>query len=97
MKAETEAEPRPSGRAESNLRVRRVFLVFVVLAAVLLIAEHRLHVLGYLPWLILLACPLMHVFMHRGHHGHHGRGGTPTPAEPPAATTGPGDNTGAAP
>ena len=74
MKAETEAEPRPSGRAESNLRVRRVFPVFVVLAAVLLIAEHRLHVLGYLPWLILLACPLMHVFMHRG-HGHKGNQG----------------------
>jgi|JTFP01.1.fsa_nt_gb hypothetical protein len=72
MKAETEAEPRPSGRAESNLRVRRVFPVFVVLAAVLLIAEHRLHVLGYLPWLILLACPLMHVFMHHG-HGHNGK------------------------
>lgn len=76
MKAETEAEPRPSGRAESNLRVRRVFPVFVVLAAILLIAEHRLHVLGYLPWLILLACPLMHVFMHHG-HGHKGKH-TPT-------------------
>lgn len=74
MKAETEVEPRPSGRAASNLRVRRVFLVFVGLAAVLLIVEHRLHVLGYLPWLILLACPLMHVFMHRG-HGHKGNQG----------------------
>ena len=69
MKAETEVEPVPPERAESSSRVRRVFLVFVVLAAVLLIAEHRLPVLGYLPWLILLACPLMHVFMHRG-HGH---------------------------
>ena len=76
MKAETEVEPRPSGRAASNLRVRRVFLVFVGLAAVLLIVEHRLHVLGYLPWLILLACPLMHVFMHRD-HGHK-RKHTPT-------------------
>ena len=76
MKAETEVEPRPSGRAASNLRVRRVFLVFVGLAAVLLIVEHRLHVLGYLPWLILLACPLMHVFMHRD-HGHKGKH-TPT-------------------
>lgn len=72
MKAETEVEPVPPERAESSSRVRRVFLVFVVLAAVLLIAEHRLHVLGYLPWLILLACPLMHVFMHHG-HGHNGK------------------------
>lgn len=76
MKAETEVEPAPPERAESSSRVRRVFLVFVVLAAVLLIAEHRLHVLGYLPWLILLACPLMHVFMHHG-HGHKGKH-TPT-------------------
>ena len=74
MKAETEAEPGPPGRAESSSRVRRVFWVFVGLAAVLLIAEHRLHVLGYVPWLILLACPLMHVFMHRG-HGHKGNQG----------------------
>ena len=76
MKAETEVEPVPPERAESSSRVRRVFLVFVELAAVLLIAEHRLHVLGYLPWLILLACPLMHVFMHGG-HGHKGKH-TPT-------------------
>jgi hypothetical protein len=25
-----------------------------------------------LPWLILLACPLLHVFMHGGHAGHGG-------------------------
>lgn len=36
-----------------------------------LVAEHSAHLLGALPYLILLACPLMHVFMHRG-HGHHG-------------------------
>ena len=71
MKADPdpEAEPGPPGRAETSSMARRVFWVFVGLAAVLLIAEHRLHVLGYLPWLILLACPLMHVFMHGG-HGH---------------------------
>jgi hypothetical protein len=45
----------------------------VVLAAVagwFLWTEHRAHVFGALPWLVLLACPLMHVFMHHGHHGH---------------------------
>jgi len=40
---------------------------------VLLLAfEHRMHLsglLGWLPYLILLACPLMHLFMHGG-HGH---------------------------
>jgi hypothetical protein len=37
-----------------------------------LVTEHRAHLLGVLPYLLLLACPLMHVFMHRGHHGGHG-------------------------
>lgn len=36
-----------------------------------LLAEHREHVFTLLPYLILLACPLMHVFMHRGHHHGH--------------------------
>jgi len=36
------------------------------------------HFFGALPFLLLLACPLMHLFMH---HGHGGRGGSlPAPA-----------------
>lgn len=32
--------------------------------------EHYGHVLGALPYLVLLACPVMHLLMHRGHrHG----------------------------
>jgi hypothetical protein len=37
-----------------------------------LVAEHRAHVLEFLPFAILLLCPLMHLFMHRG-HGRHGK------------------------
>jgi len=34
--------------------------------------EHRAHLMGYLPLLLLfLLCPLMHFFMHRGHHKGH--------------------------
>jgi hypothetical protein len=34
--------------------------------------RHNEHLLNLLPFVILLACPLMHVFMHRGHgHGGH--------------------------
>ena len=44
--------------------------VFVAAAAYLLWSEHRAHALGVLPYLLLLACPLMHVFMHGGHGGH---------------------------
>ncbi|HXG82054.1 MAG TPA: DUF2933 domain-containing protein [Sphingomicrobium sp.] len=36
--------------------------------ALLLISDHRQHALDFLPFLILLACPLMHLFMHHGSH-----------------------------
>jgi hypothetical protein len=36
-------------------------------------------VLGYLPFLLLLACPLMHLFMHHGHGHHGGNGAAPRP------------------
>jgi hypothetical protein len=47
-------------------------LVFGAVAAYFLLNEHRAHFLGALPFLLLLACPLMHIFMHRGHGGHGG-------------------------
>jgi hypothetical protein len=53
-----------------------VFMGLAVAGGVLLFTEHRAHVLGLLIWLPLLACPLMHLFMHHGHggHGHQGDG-----------------------
>ena len=44
----------------------------VLIGAVLyfLLMEHRAHFIYALPYLILLLCPLMHLFMHRGHGGH---------------------------
>lgn len=39
-------------------------------AAYFLLTEHLAHVVAVLPYLLLLACPLMHVFMHGGHGGH---------------------------
>jgi hypothetical protein len=47
------------------------WLVAVAAGGFYLVTEHTAHLLGALPYLILLACPLMHVFMHRG-RGHHG-------------------------
>lgn len=63
------------GRPRPGLWRSRAGLVaigFLAIAAYLLASEHRVHALGYLPLLLLLACPLMHLFMHRGHGGHGG-------------------------
>jgi len=47
-------------------------LGFLAIGGFFLLTEHRAHVLGALPWLLLLACPLMHLFMHHGHGDHGG-------------------------
>jgi hypothetical protein len=54
-------------------------VLFAAIAVFFLWEEHKAHFLGALPWLLLLACPLIHLFMHRGHgqgdasghEGHH--------------------------
>jgi len=49
---------------------RAAFLALAVVGGYFLWTEHQAHLLGALPYLILLLCPLMHIFMHRGHGGH---------------------------
>lgn len=44
---------------------------FLLVAGFYLLTEHTTHVFGVLPYLLILACPLMHLFMHHGHHHHH--------------------------
>jgi hypothetical protein len=48
-----------------------VTLGFLGVAGFFLLTEHTAHVFGVLPWLLIAACPLMHLFMHHG-HGHSG-------------------------
>ena len=86
-----------TGHDESARRspAKWAFLTFALIGAFFLIAEHRAHILPWLPWLFLAACPLMHMFMHRGHggHGHRGdRGGPDSTADASTArgATGPG-------
>ena len=43
---------------------------FLAIAAFFLWEEHRAHILGALPYLLLLACPIIHLFMHRAHGTH---------------------------
>lgn len=55
-------------------RTTLVFVGFSTIAGYLLWSEHAAHIklaIPYLPYLLLLACPLLHLFMHGGHgHGH---------------------------
>ena len=64
-------------------------VVLALASAALLIAfyalrEHWGHVLGILPYLVLLACPLMHFLHGHGGRGHRHRDGqAEAPSEPP--------------
>lgn len=53
--------------------LNRSVVVVAILAVIsfFLLRGHGSHVLGILPYLLLLACPFMHFFMHSG-HGKHG-------------------------
>lgn len=47
-------------------------VAFAAALVFLFFGEHRVHLLGWLPFLLLLACPLLHLTMHGGHGGHGG-------------------------
>jgi hypothetical protein len=53
-------------------RANIVLIGFLAIGGYFLVTEHWAHIIPFLPWLLLLACPLMHVFMHGGHGGHNG-------------------------
>ena len=64
------SKPRGFWRSRTAL----VLAGFAIIAGFLLLSEHRAHALGFLPYLLILACPLLHIFMHGGHGGHGGHG-----------------------
>ena len=49
-----------------------VALLFIASVSYFLLIEHREHLFEWLPFLIILLCPAMHLFMHHGHGGHSG-------------------------
>jgi hypothetical protein len=68
--AESSPDTRPWFRSRSGM----VLLAFLAIAAFFVVTEHTAHALGALPYLLLLACPLLH-WLHGGHgrgHGDHG-------------------------
>lgn len=60
----------PSGRPS---RTGVALIGFLAIAGFFLFTEHRAHLLGFLPFLLLAACPLLHLF-HGGHGNHAGKG-----------------------
>ena len=72
MEHEHESDNDGAMKSRTNIAL----IVFLVIAVFFLVTEHRAHLSGwfpYWPYLILLVCPLMHLFMHGG-HGHRGHG-----------------------
>jgi hypothetical protein len=77
--------------SDANERYRKVsryvFFGFVAVAAYFLIAEHRAHIVPFLPFLLLAACPLMHLF-HHGGHKHGGDEESKPGSRPPSSSGG---------
>ena len=56
--------------SETSWLLSRTGIVTVVAVSVLgflIYQGHGAHLLGIAPYFLLLLCPLMHIFMHRGH------------------------------
>ena len=77
-----------------------VLLAFLAIAVFYLVTEHAAHFFGFLPYALLLLCPLLHLFMHGGHGGHGGHNGhsdnTETQGQP-LTTSGPAGMKGQSP
>ncbi len=62
--AEMDAKEYPARNGWGHLPV----LLFVGIVVFFLFTEHRAHLFGVLPYVLLLLCPLMHL-LHGRHHG----------------------------
>jgi len=52
---------------------RVVMITIAAMAIYYLLTRHAAHTFGVLPYLLILACPLMHLFGHRHHRKHEHR------------------------
>lgn len=79
--------PEERGHASTGRKhgVGVVYWIFAAVGVAFLVIEHREHLYQYLPYALLIACPLLHLFAHGGHGGHHAsRRGGDDPREPSA-------------
>ena len=70
----SENTSRPGFFSSLRFRYGLGLLVFLTIGGYFLWQEHQVHIMGYLPAILLLgACLGMHFFMHGGHGGHGGK------------------------
>ena len=63
--------PAPWLKSRTNIAL----LAFIGIAGYFLITEHWAHIVQALPYLLVLGCVVMHLFMHGSHgHGNHSSG-----------------------
>lgn len=67
--------PAAGPRSQRGAALPWVFFGFLAVAGFFFFTEHRAHLLGALPFILLAACPLLH-FFHGGHGGHGDHGGS---------------------
>lgn len=67
-------EHSPHNDNQQQSKAKWVFIGFLIIAGYFLVTEHKAHLSGWLSsywiYLLLLACPLMHLFMHHDHGSH---------------------------
>ena len=78
------------GGGDHEVRIARhrqvlpwIWLTLAVVLGFFLFTEHRAHLFGALPFLLVLLCPLLHLFMHHRPGGGHGHGAGTRPSANP--------------
>lgn len=68
----TTTQPPGTHAWRSNKKLVGAAILLALIGVPFLLREHWTHTAGYWPFLLLLACPLMHLFHGHGGHGQHG-------------------------
>ena len=61
--------PAPGPRAQRGAASPWIFAGFLAVAGFFFFTEHRAHLMGALPFVLLALCPLMHLLHGRHRHG----------------------------
>lgn len=81
---------RQSVRSSPATHVKWIVTAILIVAAYFVWTEYKGQGADLLPYLLLLACPLMHLFHHgHGTHAHHRAGQEAADKEVPSATISP--------